>query len=312
MNKNRFSLLDLYSRPISFLPILGRLAGSDAVCALWLSAAMEWQKAAGEGVFWLRTAAEWSNACLLTRRDQERARRVWGRLGILHEKRAGALKGPGNALEFCLDLIALDALIRGGLDAKNPPFFVPSKSTKRTVQKSTKRTVLNCTVSPVVVDSTNLIYKEKRAESEERNEQKQQAAEPPRARTLTNFVEPTKAEWIEHCKSIDPTWQALDIERAYNSARAGGWTRGKGGRIRDWKAHAETCNCVWKSSRAGIEAARAARRAEPSPDMTKRLEAAAMAEEKRKQTAATTPKADRGEVQAKHAELLKLMGVKKI
>lgn len=308
MNKNRFSLLDLYSRPISFLPILGRLAGSDAVCALWISAAMEWQKAAGEGVFWLRTAAEWSNACLLTRRDQERARRVWGKLGILHEKRAGALKGPGNALEFCLDLVALDALIRGGLDAKKEPFFVPPKCSKRTVQKSTKRTVQKSTDCAVVVDSTTLIYKGMSVESEESSSAKQQAAQPPRARNLTEFVEPTKAEWVEHCKSINPTWQGIDIERAYHAARAGGWTRSRGGKIRDWKAHAETCNGVWLGSRAGQEATRAAKRAEPSPEMIQRLERAAKAEEMRKANAAAAPKLEAGAGRGKAAELIALFG----
>ena len=308
MNNRRFSLLDLYSRPISFLPILGRLAGSDAVCALWLSAAMEWQKAAGEGAFWIRTAAEWSNACLLTRRDQERARKVWKHLGILQEKRAGALKGPGNALEFCLDLAALDALIRGGLDAKKEPFFVLPKCSKRTLLKSSIRTVQKCTVSPVVVDSTTLIYKGMSVESEESSSAKQQAAQPPRARNMTEFVEPTKAEWVEFCRGINPTWQTIDIERAYNAARAGGWTRSRGGKIRDWKAHAETCNGVWLGSRAGQEAERAAKRDKPSPEMVKRLEQAAKAEEMRKANAAAAPKTDTGAGKNKAAELMALIG----
>lgn len=303
-----FSLLDVYSRPISFLPVLGRLTG-DAIPALWLSAALEWQRIAGAGEWWTRTAPEWREACFLTRRDQERARRAWKALGVLEERRAGALERPGNALAFRVDVEALDALIRRAVSGSKSEIFVPSKYSKRTVQKCTNRTVLKCTNRTVVVDSNYPISREKRVEGVG-GEAKNESVKPDRARTLTTKSGyPSLEEWRAHCRGLSPTWSLADVDRAHASARASGWTKSRGGAIRDWRAHAETCLAVWRASREGREAERAARRSEPSPEELERLQRAARAAEEAKrarQMAAPTP---RGLPKA-HQELLSRLGIK--
>lgn len=303
-----FSLLDMYSRPISFLPVLGRLTG-DAIPALWLSAALEWQRIAGAGEWWTRTAPEWREACFLTRRDQERARRAWKALGVLEERRAGALERPGNALAFRVDVEALDALIRRAVSMSKSEISRASKCSNRTVQKCTKRTVQKCTKRTVVVVSNLPISKEQRVEGVG-GEAQNESGKPDRARTSsTKFVPPSLEEWRTHCRGLSPAWSLADVDRAHASARAAGWTKSRGGAIRDWRAHAETCLAVWRASREGREAERAARRAEPSPEELERLERATRAAEearRARQTAAPTPRT----LPKAHAELLSSLGIK--
>ncbi len=101
---------------ISFLPILGRIPGSDAVAALWMSHALERQRQAGEGNTWICPSWEWYDATLLGRKEQERARRFWAGLGIVADLRAGGVAAPGNALAYVVNVRALDALVRSHLE----------------------------------------------------------------------------------------------------------------------------------------------------------------------------------------------------
>lgn len=76
-------------RPISFHPILARIAG-DVNAGLLLSQALYWTErtADPDGYFW-KTQDEWEQETTLSRREQESARRRLKQLGFLEEVRRG-------------------------------------------------------------------------------------------------------------------------------------------------------------------------------------------------------------------------------
>lgn len=274
-----FSILDLWARPISFLPILGRIPGSDAVAALWMSHALERQRQAGEGNTWICPAWEWYDATLLGRKEQERARRFWAGLGIVADLRAGGVAAPGNALAYVVNVRALDALVRSHLEeGPSPaPGGVP-KRPKRTLPKRPKRTLPEMSqtdtssIIPVVLPTEETGKESERGvqggsetHHEREHDQQQAAGTAARARSsepgggpCSSSSQPSPEEWADHCRTTWPTWSADDISRAYHSAAAGGWRKSRGGKIRDWKAFAAVCAKVWEASREGQEAARRA------------------------------------------------------
>ncbi len=273
-----FSILDLWARPISFLPILGRIPGSDAVAALWMSHALERQRQAGEGNTWICPAWEWYDATLLGRKEQERARRFWAGLGIVADLRAGGVAAPGNALAYVVNVRALDALVRSHLEeGPSPaPGGVP-KRPKRTLPKRPKRALPEMSKTdtssriPVVLPTEETGKESERGvqggsetHHEREHDQQQAAGTAARARSSEpgggpcSSSQPSPEEWANHCRTTWPTWSADDISRAYHSAAAGGWRKSRGGKIRDWKAFAAVCAKVWEASREGQEAARRA------------------------------------------------------
>ena len=273
-----FSILDLWARPISFLPILGRIPGSDAVAALWMSHALERQRQAGEGNTWICPAWEWYDATLLGRKEQERARRFWAGLGIVADLRAGGVAAPGNALAYVVNVRALDALVRSHLEeGPSPaPGGVP-KRPKRTLPKRPKGTVPEMSQTdtstriPVVLPTEETGKESERGvqggsetHHEREHDQQQAAGTAARARSSEpgggpcSSSQPSPEEWEDHCRTTWPNWNADDIARAYHSAAAGGWRKSRGGKIRDWKAFAAVCAKVWEASREGQEAARRA------------------------------------------------------
>lgn len=271
-----FSLLDIWARPISFLPILGRIPGSDAVAALWLSAALEWQRQAGEGAEWTRPSAEWYDATLLSRREQDRARAFWVGLGIVSTGRVGGVRSPGNALAYFLDVKELDNLVRKIIESTSKPL---PKRAKRTVRKCAKRTVPELPVSVSCSDSSVVLPTEETENKSERgsggNEvfesctnDEQQADKSARAPSLKNSQMeprqdlPTAQEWADFARASWPVWNRDDIERAFLSVVSSGWKKGRGAKITDWKAYAGVCWKVWSTSKQGIEAIAGARVAE--------------------------------------------------
>lgn len=274
-----FSILDLWARPISFLPILGRIPGSDAVAALWMSHALERQRQAGEGNTWICPAWEWYDATLLGRKEQERARRFWAGLGIVADLRAGGVAAPGNALAYVVNVRALDALVRSHLEeGPSPaPGGVP-KRPKRTLPKRPKRALPEMSqtdtssIIPVVLPTEETGKESERGvqggsetHHEREHDQQQAAGTAARARSsepgggpCSSSSQPSPEEWADHCRTTWPIWSADDISRAYHSAAAGGWRKSRGGKIRDWKAFAAVCAKVWEASREGQEAARRA------------------------------------------------------
>lgn len=279
--RHLFSILDLWARPISFLPILGRIPGSDAVAALWMSHALERQRQAGEGNTWICPSWEWYDATLLGRKEQERARRFWAGLGIVADLRAGGVAAPGNALAYVVNVRALDALVRSHLE-EGPipaPGGVP-KRPKRTLPKRPKRTLPEMSqtdtssIIPVVLPTEETGKESERGVQggsnapDERNERDQQQAAGTAARarssepgggSCSSSSQPSPEEWADHCRTTWPNWNADDIARAYHSAAAAGWRKSRGGRIRDWRAFAAVCAKVWEASKEGQEAARRAK-----------------------------------------------------
>lgn len=275
-----FSILDLWARPISFLPILGRIPGSDAVAALWMSHALERQRQAGEGNTWICPAWEWYDATLLGRKEQERARRFWTGLGIVADLRAGGVAAPGNALAYVVNVRALDALVRSHLEeGPSPePGGVP-KRPKRTLPKRPKRTLPEMSqtdtssIIPVVLPTEETGKESERGVQggsdapDERNERDQQQAAGTAARARSSepgggpcsSSKPSPEEWADYCRTTWPNWNADDIARAYLSAGAAGWRKSRGAKIRDWRAFAAVCAKVWEASKEGQEAARRAK-----------------------------------------------------
>lgn len=290
-----FSILDLWARPISFLPILGRIPGSDAVAALWMSHALERQRQAGEGNTWICPAWEWYDATLLGRKEQERARRFWAGLGIVADLRAGGVAAPGNALAYVVNVRALDALVRSHLEeGPSPaPGGVP-KRPKRTLPKRPKRALPEMSqtdtssIIPVVLPTEETGKESERGvqggsetHHEREHDQQQAAGTAARARSsepgggpCSSSSQPSPEEWADHCRTTWPTWSADDISRAYHSAAAGGWRKSRGGKIRDWKAFAAVCAKVWEASREGQEAARRAQERARRAEGVRSLEAA--------------------------------------
>ena len=286
-----FSILDLWARPISFLPILGRIPGSDAVAALWMSHALERQRQAGEENTWICPAWEWYDATLLGRKEQERARRFWTGLGIVADLRAGGVAAPGNALAYVVNVRALDALVRSHLEeGPSPaPGGVP-KRPKRTLPKRPKRALPEMSqtdtssIIPVVLPTEETGKESERGvqggsetHHEREHDQQQAAGTAARARSsepgggpCSSSSQPSPEEWADHCRTTWPTWSADDISRAYHSAAAGGWRKSRGGKIRDWKAFAAVCAKVWEASREGQEAAR--REQERAKEQARRAE----------------------------------------
>lgn len=314
-----FSILDLWARPISFLPILGRIPGSDAVAALWMSHALERQRQAGEGNTWICPAWEWYDATLLGRKEQERARRFWTGLGIVADLRAGGVAAPGNALAYVVNVRALDALVRSHLEeGPSPaPGGVP-KRPKRTLPKRPKGTVPEMsqtdtsTIIPVVLPTEETGKESERGvqggsetNHEREHDQQQAAGTAARARSsepgggpCSSSSQPSPEEWADHCRTTWPTWSADDISRAYLSAVAAGWRKSRGGRIRDWKAFAAVCAKVWEASREGQEAARRAK--ERAKEQERRAEGLRRLEAARTPASSLTPE----EREANRAALL--------
>lgn len=270
-----FSILDIWARPIAFLPILGRIPGSDAVAALWMSHALEKQRQAGESSAWICPSWEWYDATLLSRKEQERARRFWMSLKIINHQRAGGVASPGNALAYIVNVRALDTLIRSYVEASEypPPRAVPKRS-KRALPKRPPSTVPEVhemdTSSnyPVVLPTEET--GEQRAKGVQgeivlRDDATQQPAAVPAARSRSSddgdggacrASKPSPEEWAAYCREAWPAWSDSDISRAYLSTVAGGWRKSRGGKIHDWKAYAAVCAAVWEASRDGQEAAK--------------------------------------------------------
>ena len=302
-----FSILDLWARPISFLPILGRIPGSDAVAALWMSHALERQRQAGEGNTWICPAWEWYDATLLGRKEQERARRFWTGLGIVADLRAGGVAAPGNALAYVVNVRALDALVRSHLEeGPSPaPGGVP-KRPKRTLPKRPEGTVPEMSQTdtstriPVVLpteetgkESERGVQGGSKTHNEREHDQQPAAEAAARARSSEQGGEqcsserPTAEEWATYCRTTWTTWNADDIARAYLSAAAAGWRKSRGGKIRDWKAFAAVCAKVWQASREGQEAGRKAK--EREQDQARRAEGVRSIEAARRAGDGLTP-----------------------
>jgi len=84
------AFLKLLDRPIAFHRCFIDLTGS-VTAALFLSQAMYWQKRLSEepDAYWHKNRAEWTDETGLSRREQETARQILKRLGVLEEQRTG-------------------------------------------------------------------------------------------------------------------------------------------------------------------------------------------------------------------------------
>lgn len=82
--------LRLLDRPIAFHRCFIDLTGS-VTAALFLSQAVYWQKRLPEKPddWWHKNRADWTDETGLSRREQETARQILKRLGILEEQRTG-------------------------------------------------------------------------------------------------------------------------------------------------------------------------------------------------------------------------------
>jgi len=102
-------LIDLLDRPIAFHRVFADLTGSIPA-ALLLSQALYWQRRCpgGRDGWWWKTADEWFEEARLTRREQQSARKILVRLGVLEEIK----KGVPCRLWFRLDLNKLLVLIQ--------------------------------------------------------------------------------------------------------------------------------------------------------------------------------------------------------
>jgi hypothetical protein len=131
-------LSELLARPIAYHPIFAKIAGG-AVPGIFLSQAFYWTNIVEltnptrEGWFY-KTRDEWQLETLLTRREQETARRILRGLGILEEKRQDV---PAR-LYYRLNKTALLALLESYLPTEPP---TPAKSSwrKTSQQVGTKR-----------------------------------------------------------------------------------------------------------------------------------------------------------------------------
>ncbi len=121
-------LSELLARPIAYHPIFAKIAGG-AVPGIFLSQAFYWTNIieltnpSRDGWFY-KTRDDWQLETLLTRREQETARRQLRSLGILEEKRQDV---PAR-LYYRLNKTALLALLQAYLPDEPP---TPSKSSWR-------------------------------------------------------------------------------------------------------------------------------------------------------------------------------------
>lgn len=79
----------LREKTIAFRPIFGKITGS-ATAALFLSQLYYWQDRGSKSDRWIyKTQAEWTEETLLSRREQETARKTLKHLSLIEEKLAG-------------------------------------------------------------------------------------------------------------------------------------------------------------------------------------------------------------------------------
>jgi hypothetical protein len=117
-------LLKILSRPIAFHRCLAELTGS-VTAGLMLSQALYWTPRAKdpEGWFW-KTQDEWFEETMLSRKEQETARRRLKELGngsVWHEQ----LRGVPAKLFYKIDLEALEALLLATKDAPTGQTSMP-------------------------------------------------------------------------------------------------------------------------------------------------------------------------------------------
>lgn len=106
MSKNHESILRFLERPIAFHPILARISRS-VNAGLFLSQLLYWTPRGKDKDGWIyKTQKEWEEETCLSRREQETARAILKRIGILHEKRIG----QPAALHYKIDMGALFSL----------------------------------------------------------------------------------------------------------------------------------------------------------------------------------------------------------
>jgi hypothetical protein len=108
----------LLTRPIAFHPIFAKIAGG-AVPGIFLSQAYYWTcvldatEPNREGWFY-KTGRDWHSETLLTRREQESARKALRNLNLLEEKNAGIPSRKYYRLNKNALLAALDAYLPTG------------------------------------------------------------------------------------------------------------------------------------------------------------------------------------------------------
>ena len=93
---------------IAFKPLLARLVKS-VTAGLFMSQALYWSKRTKGDRWFYKTALEWHQETMLSKRELEGARQVWRDLGVLHEKREGL---PAR-LYYKIDYSVLGELISG-------------------------------------------------------------------------------------------------------------------------------------------------------------------------------------------------------
>lgn len=111
-------------RPIAFHRCFVNLTG-DVLAALMLSQAVYWQlRAQGEGGWWWKTMEDWEAETGMSRRQQERARKILSRFPWWHEERRGVparLWFRVDTDRLIQDLAEFGAGMRDGQECAEPP-----------------------------------------------------------------------------------------------------------------------------------------------------------------------------------------------
>lgn len=85
---NKIVIEFLSERPVAYIPTLGRIAGS-AIAGLFLSQLLFWWEKGWKENQVYKTIAEIEKEICLNRSEQDRAIKIWARLGILEKKLEG-------------------------------------------------------------------------------------------------------------------------------------------------------------------------------------------------------------------------------
>ncbi len=139
----------LLQRPIAYHPIFSKISGNHTA-GLMLSQIFYWTKIIDmteptrEGWFY-KTREEWHTELLLTRKEQETARRRLKTIGLIEEKKAGI---PAK-LYFRLNKTKLLELLNAYLPDEPPP-PQPATRPKRSLPVGTNRATLTAPIVPTL------------------------------------------------------------------------------------------------------------------------------------------------------------------
>ena len=71
-------------------------------------------------------------------------------------------------------------------------------------------------------------------------------------KAVKRFVAPSLKEWIEYAKSLEPYYDPLDAEGAWNYYESVGWKVGGKAPMKNWKASCRQCHQRYIRDRPGV------------------------------------------------------------